>query len=323
LADVIVSGAYRICTERLARKFGTPRIKGGEECPLVICALGKCGGRELGFASDIELIFVFAGSGHTDQARSIRNEEYFHRLIELFTQTIEARREGIFQIDLRLRPYGQAGPLVVSVDAFEQYFAAGGAAWPYERQALVKLRPVTGNPQLQHRISGLRDRLIYTDTGYDVGAMRGLREKQVRQLVSAGTRNAKLSPGGLVDCEYLIQGLQIRHGHRHPALRSTNTMEAMRSLADMGLLQADAHQKLRTSYILLRRLIDALRMVRGHARDLEIPDAQSEEFEFLAQRLGYGVDTIRLTAEVEDACQIVQELSQLLDKRVGAGRADD
>ena len=313
LADVIVAGAYRIGTDRLAGKYGTPRIASGAECPLAICALGKCGGRELGFASDIELIFIFSGEGRTDQTHSVRNEEYFRRLIELFTQTIEARRAGIFQIDLRLRPYGQSGPLAVSLAAFETYFADSGAAWPYERQALVKLRPVAGNPALQRQISVLRDRLIYTDSDYDVGAMRGLREKQIRQLVSPGTTNAKLSPGGLVDCEYLVQGLQIRHGHHHPALRSTNTIEAMQALADAGFLQTDAHHNLRTSYIFLRKLIDALRMVRGHARDLEIPPAESDEFEFLARRLGYAADTLRLGDDVEHACQRVQDLGRLLD----------
>jgi len=313
LADVIVAGAYRICRERLAGKYGTPRIANGKECPLAICALGKCGGRELGFASDIELMFIFAGEGRTDQPHSIRNEEYFRRMIELFTQTIEARRAGIFQIDLRLRPYGQSGPLAVSLAAFENYFTDTGAAWPYERQALVKLRPVAGNPELQREISLLRDRLIYTESDYDVAAMRGLREKQIRQLVSPGTTNAKLSPGGLVDCEYLVQGLQIRHGQRHPALRSTNTMQAMQALSQGGFLPTDAYHTLRASYIFLRNLIDALRMVRGHARDLEIPAAESDEFEFLARRLGYASDTRSLADDLEQACRSVQELGRVLD----------
>ena len=315
LADIIVSAALRICSEKLSQKYGTPRTDDGADCPFIVCGLGKFGGRELGFASDIELMFVFSGSGHTDHTPSVRNEEYFQRLIESFTQTIEARRAGIFQIDLRLRPYGGAGPLAVSLAAFEQYFATGGPAWPYERQALVKLRPVAGDSQLQHTISQLRDRLIYTGADYDVAAMRGLREKQVRQLVTAGTMNAKLSPGGLVDCEYLIQGLQIQYGHRSQALRSTNTLDAMRSLAEAGWLSSDAHHDLRGAYQLLRQLIDALRMVRGHARDLEIPQAETEEFEFLARRLGYGSDTSHLAREVDEACQTIQDLGHILDHR--------
>ena len=134
-------------------------------------------------------------------------------------------------------------------------------------------------------MSAIRDQLIYTGEPFDVAAMRGMREKQVLQLVKAETINAKLSPGGLVDCEYLVQGLQITHGHRDPRLRTTNTLKAMSALADLGIISAVDYAELREAYIFLRRLIDGLRMVRGHAKDLTVPAPDSEEFEFLARRL--------------------------------------
>jgi glutamate-ammonia-ligase adenylyltransferase len=201
----------------------------------------------------------------------------------------------------------------VSVDAFQHYFSPEGAAWPYERQALVKLRPVAGDGAFGERIVKLRDQMIYRGEPFDVVAMRGMREKQVLQLVKAETINAKLSPGGLVDCEYLVQGLQITHGHKDKRLRATNTLAAMSALADLGIIPDVDYEELRESYIFLRNLIDALRMVRGHAKDLTVPPPHSEAFEFLARRLGYGNDTARLQRNLNRTTECIQELSRLLN----------
>lgn len=312
VAEVVVRGALEIVQHQLRERFGIPQLAEGGECPLAVCALGKCGGRELGFASDIELMFIYAGDGRTTGPETITSTEFYQRLVEAFTHTIAARREGIFQIDLRLRPYGRAGSLAVSLDAFRQYFGPSGAAWPYERQALVKLRAIAGDPSFARRVEQIRDELVYTGEAFDAAAMRAMREKQMRQLVAAGTINAKLSPGGLVDVEYLVQGLQMTHGFRHPELRTSNTCEAMAALERAGILSADEHRRLLAAYVFLRRLIDALRMVRGHARDLTVPPADSEEFEFLARRLGYGFDTARLQADLVRSTEDVQELSRLL-----------
>ena len=318
VAEVVVAGTAGICETMLAKRFGTPVLPDGTSCPMSICALGKCGGRELGFASDIELMFIYQDNGRTSGPAIISSTEYFLKLVEEFTQTIKARRKGIFEIDLRLRPYGRAGSLAVSRDAFESYFAPDGAAWPYERQALVKLRPIAGDEEFGNTIVQLRDRLVYTGEPFDVTAMRAMREKQVRQLVKAGTVNAKLSPGGLVDCEYLVQGLQITHGAdigrgNAEKLRATNTRQAMAALTESGVLSEDVHQKLRNAYIFQRRLIDALRMVRGDARDLTVPASDTEEFEFLARRLGYGDELTKLSDDIERHSQTVVDLGRLLN----------
>ena len=109
-------------------------------------------------------------------------------------RAIQAKREGIFEIDLRLRPYGKAGSMAVSLEAFRRYFAPDGPAWAYERQALVKLRPIAGNPGLGQHVAALRDQYVYTGEPFDVTAMRAMRERQVRHLVTGGTFNAKYSP---------------------------------------------------------------------------------------------------------------------------------
>jgi len=313
IADVVTSSALRICQAELQARHGQPRCTDGSPCLVSVSALGKAGGRELGFASDIELLFVYSDGGTTDGSHPISNSEFHVRLVEQFIKTIPARRKGIFEIDLQLRPYGSAGPLAVSVDAFEEYFSPGGAAWPYERQALVRLRPIAGDPALGRQLIELRDRLVYTEERFDLSAMRAMRERQLRQLVTPGVYNAKLSSGGLVDCEYTVQALQISHGHSMPALRSPNTLKAIEQLHHAGLLTAPDFEWLRESYVFLRRLIDALRMVRGDARDLTVPGADSDEFEYLARRLGYGGDSARLQEDIEMTAARVSQIARLLD----------
>jgi len=318
LAELVVSAGVRLCEHDLRARYGDPLLADGTPNSLSVLALGKCGGRELGFASDIELMFVFAGEGRTTGKESITASEYYSRLVECFTQTIQARQAGIFQIDLRLRPYGRAGSLAVSIDAFRNYFSPEGPAWPYERQALVKLRPITGDWNFGEEVVRLRDQFLYRGVGFDVAAERAMREKQVRQLVQAGTLNAKLSSGGLVDCEYLVQGLQIAHGHRDPALRATRTRDAMRALHEAGVLSEQELQQLHDAYVFLRRLIDALRIVRGNARDLTVPKRDSEEFEFLARRLDYRGGSLPLWNDLVQHMANVQNLDRLLDTKASA-----
>ncbi len=309
LTEVVVNAAYQLCLSELVPEYGQPLQSNGEPCPLAVCALGKCGGRELGFASDIELMFVFDGEGKTTGPRVITVAEFFEKLVENFNQIIQSKREGIFEVDLRLRPYGRAGSMAVSLDSFRRYFAMSGDAWPYERQALIKLRPIAGNAFLGQQLVTLRDELIYTGQPFDVSAMRAMRERQARHLVAAGTINAKFSPGGLVDIEYLVQGLQINHGRHNPSLRSPNTREAMKMLAAANILSKEAYQQLYQAHIFLRRLINALRMVRGNAKDLTVPPANSDEFGFLARRLDYNDDPAQLNTDLTAHTSRVQELS--------------
>jgi glutamate-ammonia-ligase adenylyltransferase len=312
LAEVVVETAYYRCIEEICKVYGTPSLENGEPCPASFFSLGKCGGRELGFASDIELMLIYDGSGWTSGPRRISTCDFFEELMRSFVKSIQSRQEGIFQIDLQLRPYGKAGSLAVSLDAFERYYAPQGPAWAYERQALVKLRPITGDKLLAEKVCRLRDEYIYTGEPFNVTAMRAMRERQIRHLVTAGRFNAKFSPGGLVDLEYLIQGLQISHGARIPALRLTNIRLAMAALAEAEILSTEDYTRLRKAHSFLRWLIDSLRVVRGNTKDVNIPPFDSEEFSFLARRLRYGSDTIRLQEDLARYPTDVQELSKQL-----------
>ncbi len=308
VAEVVVSTSLQLSERELHDRFGVPKRPDGERASLVVCALGKCGGRELGFASDIELMFVYDEEGMTDGRKPIANATFYQRLVESCVQSIRAREEGIFRIDLRLRPYGRSGPLAVSFDAFRRYFDPNGAAWPYERQSLIKLRPITGDPALGEKLISLRDRFLYEGPPFDFASMRAMRERQVRQLVAAGEFNAKLSPGGLVDIEYFVQAMQITHGSRHVSLRVTNTRDAMREMRRVGVLTESDYRALRDAYGFFRRLIDGLRMVRGDARDLTVSATSSQDFMFLARRLGYGPTPQRLQRDLAQHIDAVNDL---------------
>ncbi|MGC9349371.1 MAG: glutamine synthetase adenylyltransferase [Anaerolineae bacterium] len=312
LAEVVVNAAYHLCHEDLRAQFGTPLQEDGAVSEMSVCALGKCGGRELGFASDIELMFIYSGNGETTGPEVITTAEFYETVVQQFLQAIRAKREGIFEIDLQLRPYGKSGSMAVSLEAFRRYFAPDGPAWAYERQALVKLRPIAGNIGLGEEIVKLRDQYVYHGQPFDVTAMRAMRERQIRHLVTGGTFNAKYSPGGLVDVEYLVQALQITHGGSRPALRLTNIRRAMAALAAAGVLSDGDYTQLHKAHTFLRWLIDGLRMVRGNARDLTVPPVDGEAFAFLAKRMRYGGDVEQLQADLDHYTSTVQELSRKL-----------
>ncbi len=311
LAEVIVCTALTLCDSELRVLHGDPHLENGKTCELALLALGKCGGRELGFASDIELMFIYAGDGRTSGSNSILTTEYFEQLVRSVDNSIQTRQEGIFHIDLRLRPYGKAGSMAVSLESFKKYYAPEGPAWAYERQALVKMRPITGDEKLIDELCKLRDLYAYESGAFDVTAMRAMRERQVRHLVVGGTFNAKFSPGGLVDIEYLIQGLQINHGAKNPSLRLTNLREAMAALYKYDILSADDHIRLRKAHTFLRWLIDSLRVVRGNSKDVTMPPFGSDEFLFLARRLLYE-DAVHLRDDLSRYVADVQEINSRL-----------
>jgi glutamate-ammonia-ligase adenylyltransferase len=309
LVETVLEAVYRRCDEELRAQFGQPQQEGGQPSMASVCALGKSGGRELGYASDIELLFIYAANGVTAGPRVTTTAEYYERLVQETVRAIRARREGIFEIDLQLRPYGKAGSLAVSLAAFRRYFAPGGAAWSYERQALIKLRPIAGDPQLGEQIQTLRDQYVYQGDPFDVAGMRAMRERQLRHLVTPGTINAKYSLGGLVDVEYLVQGLQMLHGGVDPSVRLCNTSEAMAALAWTGVISPDDYARLRSAHVFLQRLIDALRVVRGNNKDLTVPPHDSEEFAFLARRLGYSQSPALLAVDLTEHITWLQNLS--------------
>ncbi len=287
LAESVVAEAAVIVHRQLGERYGAPALADGRPCRWMIAALGKFGGREIGFASDLELIFVYEGAGETGGAEAASNAQYFEQFVQRFREIIVAPREGIFELDLRLRPHGDDGALATGLEAFRGYYSTDGGAQQFERIALVRLRPVAGDEALGAAVVGARDAFVYSGEALDLDNVRHLRRRQTTQLVRPGEVNAKYSPGGVVDIEYYVQARQIESGARDPSVRLPGTLEAVEALAAGGHIDQDASGKLQEAYGFLRRLIDALWVVRGNARDLTIPARDSREFAYLARRLYY------------------------------------
>lgn len=268
LAEMVIDEAAKICNERLGVRHG----------PFALCGLGKFGGREIGYASDLELLFVHDEPGSTP---------FFESLARQMAGFIEARDRGIFRIDLRLRPYGEKGALATLFEEFAKYYSVNGPAAAFERQALIKLRWVAGDEALGRRVEAHRDSFTYSDAPWDRENALHLRGRQTRELVKPGQVNVKYSSGGIVDIEYAVQYLQLLHGKDHPKLRVPNTLEALEQLRRLQIVREDEYGMLHPAYLFLRNLIDALRIVRGDSGDLVLPVETSEEFKSLARRLGY------------------------------------
>ena len=166
----------------------------------------------------------------------------------------------------------------------------------FERMALVRLRRVAGDVGLGRTLEALRDAFVYSGAPLDIPGLLHMRERQAGELVAEGSRNAKHSSGGLVDIEYFVQTLQIVAGATEPSVRTPNTLDAIAALAETGHVGYDDAVKLPEAYSFLRRLIGALRVVRGNARDLTIPPVGSREFEYLSRRLFYETPEALATA---------------------------
>ena len=287
LAETVVGKASELIYHHLVEKYGQPRTIAGLEAKYAVLGLGKLGGAALGYASDIELLTVYNDNGRTDGEKSVENAEFFSLLAKETAQIIEAKREGIFQVDLRLRPHGESGPLACSLETFCRYYGQGGQAHSYERLSLVRLRAVGGDRLLGSQLERLRDEIVYGSKSIDLQELRKLRERQFEEKTKEGRLNAKFSPGGLVDLEYGVQILQVMYGREVPSLRTPRIHEALDALTDAGVLSGDEANRLVAAYEFLRHLINGLRMLRGSAKDLFLPPVESDEFAHLARRMGY------------------------------------
>jgi [glutamine synthetase] adenylyltransferase / [glutamine synthetase]-adenylyl-L-tyrosine phosphorylase len=312
LADVVVAAAAELSHAQLAPRFGKPQLA-GQPCPWAILSAGKFGGREMGFASDLELLFVYRGSGQSSGRRSVANSAYFEEFVRTVLKTLKARKEGIFEIDLRLRPFGSKGTLASALPALQDYYAADGKAEPFERMAMIKLRPVAGDKTLCAEVLEVRDAFVYSERLFNYPNLIHLRQRMATELVDSGTVNLKYSPGALVDIEFFLQAQQIKHGVADPELRVPNSMQALKRLQHAGLVEAGQADRIRRAYRCFRRTIDALRAVRGNAKDLTLPDPSSADYRYLARRLGFA-DPEALSQEIAWSRELSRGLLTLQDQ---------
>ena len=264
LADAAVTAAVAFASRSLLPRYGQPRSAAGDLQELVVLAMGKLGGRELNFSSDIDLVLLYPESGETDGRRPIENEDYFTRLGQALVRLLNARTaEGfVFRVDLRLRPFGDSGPLVVNFDAFEEYLQKHGRDW--ERYAYVKARAVTGVAAYR----GLYDEAVrpfvyrrYLDFGV-FESLRGMKDMIAREVSRRDLQqDIKLGPGGIREIEFIVQAQQLIRGGSEPSLQSPSLLSVLPRLQGAKLLAAAAVADLQDAYEFLRRVENRLQMV--------------------------------------------------------------
>jgi glutamate-ammonia-ligase adenylyltransferase len=274
IAEQALDAALRAVSGVIEARHGLVRDGRGQAQSLVVFGLGKLGGRELNFSSDIDLIYAFAEHGDSDGERPLDAENYFTRIGQRLAQLLgEVTADGFcHRVDLRLRPFGASGRLALSFSAMEQYYQRDGRDW--ERYAWIKSRPVAGDIDAGERLLETLRPFVYRRY-LDYTALDGLRE--MKAMIDAEVQkremaeNLKLGPGGIREIEFLVQAMQLIRAGREPELRQRSLLAALSSLAAAGHLPPATAQQLADAYLFLRRLENRVQML-GDQQTHVLPD---------------------------------------------------
>ena len=310
LADVLVDRAVRMARAGLEARFGRPGCRDDqghpEEATFAVLALGKLGGEELNYSSDIDLLYLFSRDGETSGTdlsgtAAISNKEFFTRLATEVTRLIAGGGpEGqVFRVDLGLRPGGGDGDVAISLGAAVAYYRNWSEAW--ERQALIKARPASGDLRLGRRFVESVEPLVYAAAPdpYAILEIGAMKDRIDARLSSAGRSESdiKLGRGGIRELEFGVQSLQLQHGGRDPWLRQGNTLLALHRLADKGFVSYEEYAGLSRAYVFLRHLEHRLQL--GQNRQTASLPGDPGELRLVARRMrlhepeaGREVDTL-------------------------------
>lgn len=288
LADAAINAALEFANDLLRTRHGEPRTEDGTPCGMGVVAMGKLGGHELNFSSDVDLVFVYSAAGETDGTRALSNEEYFRvlaqRVIDLLSRNTA---DGfVYRVDVRLRPFGSAGPLAVSVSALETYLLQHGRDW--ERYAWIKARVVNAWADAESLYQEVLRPFVYRRY-LDYGVFSALRD--MKALIEAEVAkkefrgNLKLGPGGIREIEFIVQTLQLVRGGTVAALRERQLLKALPALVQAGCLPEGDAAELTVAYRFLRlaeNRVQALYDRQTHDLPAEPVDQQR-----LALAMGY------------------------------------
>jgi glutamate-ammonia-ligase adenylyltransferase len=317
VAEAILSRLADLQWGPMIKRFGNPQLaespRAGQPARHVLLGLGKLGGREMSYQSDLDLILVYEGDGRTAPLPgSTRFDEFdltdnFHYFTE-FTQRIikSASLLGphgrLYHVDMRLRPTGKSGSLVIPLNEFRRYYESGGAQL-WERQALTRARVVHGDETFGHEVMAAVENAVH-GVAWKPDLVDEIVSMRERVEASGSERDLKRGFGGMSDVEFLVQMFRIKYGKTIPTLRTGNTWEALDALGKAGLLTAEEQTTLRTCYDFLREVEACLRIVHNRSLD-ELPD-RPEEVERLARRMGSSGGVFR--TELEGHLEETREL---------------
>jgi glutamate-ammonia-ligase adenylyltransferase len=328
LAETCLQIALAAIEVEFAERHGIVRSRGdsgnpGEPQRLVVFGLGKLGGGELNFSSDVDLVYAFESDGASDGARSLDAEAYFTRIGQQLAKLLdEVTADGFcHRVDLRLRPYGNAGRVAWSFAAMEQYFQREGRDW--ERYAWQKARPVAGDVEAGERFLETLRPFVYRRY-LDFGALDGLRAMKAAIAAEVARKeladDIKRGPGGIREIEFLVQALQLIRGGREPALRGRRLLPALAALVAALQVSEQAAASLAEAYLFLRRLENRLQMLRD-AQTHALPERE-EERQRIAIGLGYTDWAALRTALDAHRCRVTAEFDALLAPRRGSVAPD-
>ena len=301
LADACLTVAWRDADADARARFGAPRDADGRETGLIVVGMGKLGGEELNYSSDIDLMFAYGEDGETAGGPEgrVANGEYFARVCRQLVETIEGvTDEGYaFRVDLRLRPEGRMGPIAMSLDGFRTYHASRAELW--ERQALLKARVSAGDPAVAARFSDWARDVVYRP-GLDprvVPAIRAMKREIDRAIRArageASASNVKLGRGGIREIEFLVQALQLLYGGDDPWLRERNSLKALFRLTERGYLAPDLGRRLSHALVHLRTVEHRLQILHEFQTHT-LPDDRVE-LGRLARRVGIDAPPLAAT----------------------------
>lgn len=289
VADAAIAVALEAALRRLTARFGEPMGENGQPARCVVLAFGKLGGRELNYSSDIDLMVVYDREGATSGRPSLDNDEFFARVVGEMIRLLGSHTEDgqAYRVDLRLRPEGSRGPLARSLASTLAYYDSLGRTW--ERQALIKVRPVAGDMGLGEAfLHGVTPFVYHRYLSFaEIHEIKALKRRIEHRVRQSGTdeSDVKLGIGGIRDIEFAVQFLQLLHGASMPALREANTLRALQALEAAGCLTPTEFAVLDDGYRFLRRVEHRLQLLFD-LQTHRLP-AAPEEMGLLARRMGY------------------------------------
>jgi glutamate-ammonia-ligase adenylyltransferase len=324
IADGVLDELLFLAEREQLERYGAP-LSGARAESLAVIGMGKLGGRELGYHSDLDLIFIYSGTGTAETAGGARGKishhEYFAKVVQRLISMLSLQfREGVlYRVDTRLRPSGNQGPLVVSAEAFREHHERRAQLW--ERQAMVKARGVAGDQGLIQRIrSEVIEPLVYErplpeNAATEIDRMRMRMEREIAKETDAEL-NPKVGHGGLVDVEFATQFLQLSHGEALPEVRVTGTLEAIERLAARRCLSNADAEALRSGYLFHRGVENRLRLVHGYS--LSSMPTSGRPLAILARRLGYLGPNVS-EAFLAEYRSYADRVRQVYERLMGAG----